>query len=77
LHDDVRDAFRYAAEATNLFQQIKTPLANRVEAELDRYPGMTDEQKFQARPVIADRMQRKTVKGFRIGRGANAGVYIT
>ncbi|NBW07817.1 MAG: hypothetical protein EBR82_07300 [Caulobacteraceae bacterium] len=77
LHDDVRDAFRYAAEATNLFQQIKTPLANRIDAELDRYPGMTEEQKFQARPFIADRLGKKTVRGFRIGRGANAGVYIT
>ena len=41
------------------------------------YPNMTDEQKFQAIPELTRRMEKKKVKGFRIGRGANAGIYIT
>lgn len=76
LHDDALDAFRYAATATNLYKQIKTPVAARVESILDLH-DMSDEQKFRARPYVTKTLEKKTVKGFRIGRGANRGVYVS
>lgn len=77
LHDDMLDAARYGLVATRLYKQITTPVENRVESMLALYPGMTDEQKFQVRPDLTRRLQKKTVSGFRVGRGANSGVYIT
>jgi hypothetical protein len=58
LHDDVRDAFRYAAMATNLYQQITTGVETHVQSELTTQRGT------------------KQSKGFRIGRGANRGVFV-
>jgi hypothetical protein len=58
LHDDVRDAFRYAAMATNLYQQSTTGVETHVQSELTTQRGS------------------KQSKGFRIGRGANRGVFV-
>lgn len=69
LHDDVRDAFRYAAMATNLYQQITTQIEFRVESELEAHPGMSRER-------LMAKYKSKEVKGFRIGRGANRGVFV-
>lgn len=69
LHDDVRDAFRYAAMATNLYQQCTIPVGVRVESELLAHPGMSKE-------ALMTKYKSKDVKGFRIGRGANRGVFV-
>jgi hypothetical protein len=69
LHDDVRDAFRYAAMATNLYQQIPTEIETRVQSELEAHPGMSRER-------LLAKYKKQDVKGFRIGRGANRGVFI-
>jgi hypothetical protein len=69
LHDDVRDAFRYAAMATNLYQSISTEIEFRVQSELESHPGMSRER-------LMAKYKSKEVKGFRIGRGANRGVYV-
>lgn len=77
MYDDARDAFRYVACATLLYKEIKTPVAHQIEQAMAMYPDMTPEQRFQATPILHNRFSKKVVKGFRIGRGANAGVYIT
>lgn len=77
LHDDVLDGARYGFAATRLYKQITTPVENRVESVLAQYHNMTEEQRFQATPVLTKRFEKNKVKGFRIGRGANAGVYIS
>jgi len=69
LHDDVRDAFRYGAMATNLYQQSITPVEVRVQSELEAHPGMSRER-------LMAKYKSKEVKGFRIGRGANRGVFV-
>lgn len=77
LHDDVLDGARYGFAATRLYKQITTPVANRVESVLAEYPNMTEEQRFHATPVLTKSFEKNKTKGFRIGRGANRGVYIT
>lgn len=75
LSDDCLDAIRYGLVATRLYQQISTPVKNRVESVLAGYSDMTEEQRFRATAELTKRMSSETVAGFRIGRGANAGVY--
>lgn len=77
LQDDVRDAARYGLVATRLYKKIDTPLGVRVQGVLDEYPQMTDDQRFHAREAIERRLSKDKIKGFRVGRGANAGVYIS
>lgn len=77
LHDDMRDASRYGFAATLLFKRITTPVEVRVQSVLSQYPGITPEQRFHATPMLTKSFEKKTVKGFRVGRGANAGVYIS
>ena len=59
LHDDVLDAFRYGAMATNLYTQNTTSVEFSVQSKMSDPGG-----------------GRKKPKGFRIGRGANRGVYV-
>lgn len=76
LHDDCLDAIRYACAGTVKHKLVKTPIGVQVELELDDALGLTDEQKFKARPYMTARLEKKAPQGFRIGRGANAGVYL-
>ena len=77
LQDDVRDAIRYGLVAARMYKKIDTPLGVRVEGVLNEYPNMTADQRFHAREAVERRLSKDKIKGFRIGRGANAGVYIT
>ncbi len=77
LHDDMLDAARYGLVATCLYKQIPTNVASDVQSTLDQYPGMTPEQRFHATPMLTKSFEKKKTKGFRVGRGANAGVYVS
>jgi hypothetical protein len=74
IHDDVLDGARYGLVATKLYRQIKVPLDVRVDAALQTLP---ENQRHGAIEHVRNRMKKDEIKGFRIGRGANSGVYIS
>lgn len=76
LQDDVLDAIRYGLVATRLYNEVSIPLATKVQSVLDGFPNMTADERFQATAPLHRHLSTKKVKGFRIGRGANAGVHI-